>query len=329
MPFTVIVRSTEASDSGSEAPALTFDGTRVVIGRGDGCDIRLPDPSVSHRHATIRVKERAHVLVDEGSTNGTFVGKERLTPHSPHALKPGELFRLGRVWLEMRIDETPATRDLSLATRDLALLLVSRAMRLQNQEVNPEIHITAGAGTGTVLELAEEGRIYTIGRGNECDLVLDDADTSREHVHVTRRGGAVLVRDAGSKNGAKLGDVELGHERDVTWRGSAPLRVGRTTLSLHEPVALALSQLEGAEDEPFAESDLSPPPGNPPAPPPPEPSVPAVAHESKRPSTAPKPPAPGSKGRRSAWSKADVAVIGTAVAILALSIAGLVWLLHG
>ena len=117
MPITIVVRSA----SGGESPSLTFDGPRVVLGRSDGSDVRLPDPSVSLRHASIRAQGADFVIVDEGSTNGTWVGGIKLGPHTPRLVKTGDLVRLGRVWLEIAIGQRAPTPDLGLATRELAL----------------------------------------------------------------------------------------------------------------------------------------------------------------------------------------------------------------
>src|SRR4051812_30619317 len=131
MPVTVVVRSASApsppgtgSPRGEESqPSLTFDGGRVVLGRGSGSDVRLPDPSVSTRHATIRAQGNDYAIVDEGSTNGTWVGGVRLMPQTPRVVKTGDLVRIGRVWLELSIGHKAATPDLGLATRDLAFAL--------------------------------------------------------------------------------------------------------------------------------------------------------------------------------------------------------------
>ena len=49
----------------------------VVIGRQSGCDVVLADPNVSRRHAELRRDGDRWVLVDLGSTNGTYVnGKQ-------------------------------------------------------------------------------------------------------------------------------------------------------------------------------------------------------------------------------------------------------------
>lgn len=50
---------------------------RVVIGRAD-CDIVLKDPELSRQHALIAVNGTNARLEDLGSTNGTFIGDERI-----------------------------------------------------------------------------------------------------------------------------------------------------------------------------------------------------------------------------------------------------------
>jgi len=325
MPLTLVLRSSEGTSGGAE-PALTFDGERVVIGRGPNCDVRLPDPSVSHRHASVRANGSEYVLVDEKSSNGTFVGGARLTPHSPRPLKHGELFRVGRVWLEARIDQTPATRDLAFATRDLALALVSQAMRALGEEASAKVLVVEGRDVGAEMLLADEGRAYLIGRDGPSDLPLADVDVSRTHVQVVRRGGLVLVRDLGSKNGARLGDVRIPVERDAPWRTGTNLRIGNTTLALIEPAAIALAELEAADDEPIEPVDVPPAPlSAEPDPAPPQasavPGAPVVPSSSR--TRAPKGP------RTDVFTAADFAVVLAALAVLGLSIAGLVWLLRG
>jgi pSer/pThr/pTyr-binding forkhead associated (FHA) protein len=321
MPLTVVLRST-GDESDANQPALTFDGARIVIGRGQGCDVRLPDPSVSHRHATIRAKDGAYLLVDEKSYNGTFVDQERLAPNTPRPIKHGELFRVGRVWLEVRIDQTLATQDLAYATRDVARALVSQAMRRSGEDVSLRLRVVEGPDADVALPLVDEGRVYVIGRDATCELPLADRDLSREHVHVVRRGTMVLVRDLGSKNGAALGDARAPAERDVAWRGGDLLRMGSTAIALEDPAALALADLEAAPDEPMGLADV---------PPKPEPSG-GLGVAPNLEAAAPEQTSPVAKSVKPPslplWSRADVTVVLAAVAVLALSLLGLYWLLH-
>src|SRR5438552_1368861 len=55
-----------------------LDGERVVIGRSKDCDIHVPDPNVSRRHAEIRREGDSFELVDLDSTNGVEVGGKRV-----------------------------------------------------------------------------------------------------------------------------------------------------------------------------------------------------------------------------------------------------------
>lgn len=336
MPITIVVRSAEG-----EPPSLTFDGARVVIGRSDGCDVRLPDPSVSLRHATLRAGGADYAIVDEGSTNGTFVGGIRLSPHTPRVVRNGDRVRVGRVWLEVRTGALPATPDLGLATRDLALALVSDALAAMGDDTTPKVHVVEGPDVGATLRLAEIGRAYVVGRAEHCDLPLADADCSREHVAIVRRGSTVLVRDTGSRNGVLLGEGRLTRDRDTVWRSPTMVRVGATVLALEEPVARALEELETGPDEKLGEDEVHEPPPAPAAPPAPPAATPVSAEppsssvaasvRAQAPIAAPPPVAvaPAATPKKRVWTAMDVMVILVAVGVLAASIAGFVWLLRG
>ena len=322
MPVTIYVRSADENAPAESCPSLTFDGPRVVIGRGSSCDVRLPDASVSHRHATLQIISGAVSLADEGSRNGTYVGARKLSVRAPYTLKPGELIRIGRVWLEVRTDHRPATRELSMATKDLALALVAQAMRALGDDGSPRVRVIEGPDEGAEMILAEEGRLYVIGRGETCELALADGDASREHVQLVRRGSVVLVRDRGSKNGAALDGAELPSERDVAWRSAQTLSLANTTLVLEEPAAAALKSIEDAPDEPLVDADVPPPPSSTerrPSTAPPASSKPAVPLSVP----ASKPPQP-----RRRVAPADAGIVLAAIVILLLSLAGLAWLLR-
>jgi diguanylate cyclase (GGDEF)-like protein len=76
---------------------LSLAGADVTLGRDAACDLMLDADDVSRRHARVRAEGLRHQLEDLGSTNGTFVGDERVTSR---ALVPGDLIRLGSVVLK-------------------------------------------------------------------------------------------------------------------------------------------------------------------------------------------------------------------------------------
>ncbi len=324
MPITIIVRHGVGHDT-----RLTFDGTqRVVIGRGPGSDVRLPDTSVSHRHATLRGQGSEFALVDEGSTNGTFVGDVRIAARTSRLVRSGDTVRVGRIVLELRIDQSPVTRDVAAATRDLALAMVSQAMAAMGADRAPKVRVVEGRDQGSTIALTQDEHPYVIGRAPHCDLVLEDPDSSREHLCVISRGGAVFLRDRAAKNGTFLGEVRLTDDREVQWRPAIMVRIGRTVLALEEPIGHALADLERAEDESLPLDSTR---ANPPA------SSDAVGAEASAAGAAAAeaplasvPPAKVSAPKqRVRWSVADLLVMAAALSVLALSLAGLVWLLRG
>jgi len=70
----------------------TLSDTPMVLGRGNDCDIRINDHSVSRRHARIQPGADGYYAVDLQSTNGTFVND---VPASICKLKDGDYLRVG------------------------------------------------------------------------------------------------------------------------------------------------------------------------------------------------------------------------------------------
>jgi pSer/pThr/pTyr-binding forkhead associated (FHA) protein len=215
---------------------------------------------VSHRHASIRQRGSDYIVLDEGSTNGTYVGAVRLSPHSPRVLKSGDSIRVGRVWLEARVDHAPATQQPQVATKEIALSLVSSALLAQGDNAALTVVVQSGPDAGASLELREFERRYVAGRGSSVDMMLEDPDASRRHVEFERHGEQLLVRDLGSKNGSSIDGKKLEPNRPTAWKPGEDLRLGGNVLRYEDPIASALEELERAVDEPIPEDESVPPP---------------------------------------------------------------------
>ena len=75
----------------------------MVIGRAaDQCDFVVAHPTVSRRHARLKVAGDALQVEDLGSTNGTKLGEQALRAGEPVALHAGSKLRLGDVDLVVR-----------------------------------------------------------------------------------------------------------------------------------------------------------------------------------------------------------------------------------
>jgi two-component system response regulator AtoC len=91
----------------------------VVIGRSETSDLRIDDPSITRRHAVLRVGERLEVE-DLGSVNGTRVREQRLRRGQPVPVAAGEPFYLGAALVMIQPEreaEPPPLRPDDVVTR--------------------------------------------------------------------------------------------------------------------------------------------------------------------------------------------------------------------
>lgn len=320
MALTLVVLSGSTGD-----PArLTLDSPRIVVGRASNAELRLPDYSVSLRHASFRQRGSDYLIVDEGSTNGTFVGPVRLAPQAPRVVRSGDRIRFGRIWVEALVESIPASCNSALVAREVALRLVADALRAANEDPSARLHISNGTDGGKEFVLHDPERRYVFGRAPNCDVLLDETNASRRHVEVFSRGGQVYARDLGSKNGTILGGLPLPSRRESVWPANTEMQIGSDRILLVDPVAAALDELEHAADEVM----------------PPDEEIPVPAGES------PEPVLPASRDglpRRTAQTtgvtsaprdpgsltRLDLFVAVLAVALLVISLLGLIWLLGG
>lgn len=72
----------------------------ILLGRGTDAAIRLDDDYVSTRHARFATNGEQWFVEDLGSTNGTYLGSQRLTTPTPIGI--GIPVRLGKTIVELR-----------------------------------------------------------------------------------------------------------------------------------------------------------------------------------------------------------------------------------
>lgn len=88
------------------------------------------------------------------------------------------------------------------------------------------------------LFLEINGRMYpinrlpfTLGRGSESDLRLDDKGVSRRHVQLSAHDGAIIATDLGSTNGTLVNGAPL--RSPVVLTNGSLLRMGNTRIIFH------------------------------------------------------------------------------------------------
>ena len=166
--------------------------------------------------------------------------------------------------------------------------------------------VRAGPNPGTVFELTKE--VSLIGRDVTNDVVVGDAEVSRQHARITRTPGGYVLEDLGSTNGTFVNS-----ERLVAPRVMNPgdlVALGETvslTFDATAPEAAATVAQPAATAEPAKKA----PPGA---------AKPAVQDQQVAPpSPAAEDPLPEKKGRKT-WLLAGVGCF-----VLILACGGFIW----
>jgi predicted component of type VI protein secretion system len=82
--------------------------TRAIIGRQTDCQIRIPSSGISRHHCELTLADGKVLLRDMGSSNGTYVNRQKVQQAQ---LAAGDLIGLGDLVFVVRIDGNPASVD--------------------------------------------------------------------------------------------------------------------------------------------------------------------------------------------------------------------------
>ena len=101
----ITVRATDGAER-----IFTLHGGNLTIGRDPDSGICLQDTQVSWQHAVLSEAGGTCFIEDLGSSNGTFVGAERIRRQ---ALNPGEIVRIGTYELTLQMRPIPSATSAS------------------------------------------------------------------------------------------------------------------------------------------------------------------------------------------------------------------------
>src|SRR5580700_7635988 len=85
--------------------------------------------------------------------------------------------------------------------------------------------------SGSVAQTLHESRVFTLGRGVECDVVIHDHSVSRRHARVSFDAGW-RVEDLGSRNGTVVDGRKLAPGERVPVRVGSVVSLGSATAVL-------------------------------------------------------------------------------------------------
>ena len=99
-PQTPLPRTLVVTEGSLKGTTIALGQAPILIGRAPECTLVLEDDYASGRHARLSLQQGTWMVEDLGSTNGTFLGRNRV--QDPVPIAPGAPVRIGRTVLELR-----------------------------------------------------------------------------------------------------------------------------------------------------------------------------------------------------------------------------------
>ena len=164
--------------------AYDFKQESIIVGRDEGADVHIDNPSVSRRHAEIRLTDDGWVVEDLGSSNGTFMQGKRLE----HAYSIG----LGD---EIGFGKFSIVFGKALGEGEVP---VARPSPMEDRPAPPPRPPTMGDGGGTMHI-----------NPHEVKELLKEADRKKRAHFIWESGGQTGTHYLSDQNAVLIGTDEL------------------------------------------------------------------------------------------------------------------------
>ncbi|MGD8289756.1 MAG: FHA domain-containing protein [Gemmatimonadota bacterium] len=182
-----------------------FKQPSIIVGRDDGADVLIDNPSVSRRHAEIRLGDDGWVIEDLGSSNGTFIGGTRI--QGPQSLGLGDEVGFGKFTIvfgrALGEGEQPRPRSAQTAPppKQSTVAGAQGTMHIKPHEVRELLkdsdrkkraHLLWESGGRSGTHYLSDSPAVLIGTDDLCDLRVPKAP--KHHVLVINNEGGCDVR---------------------------------------------------------------------------------------------------------------------------------------
>jgi two-component system, NtrC family, response regulator AtoC len=197
-----------------------LDGSGILVGRSQECDVRIDEASVSRRHVFIHVEPRLEVE-DLGGSNGTVVRGRRLAPNQRVPLSPGDTVEIGNAMLIVQSAAAPAStrspsppsekseKKAGMVTAPMAA--VTMPPPAETSPIDRLVELVAGSNLSVVI-LGETG-------------VGKEVAAHRIHDLSARRAGPFVKINCAALTETLLESELFGHERGA-FTGAVKAKVG-------------------------------------------------------------------------------------------------------
>ncbi|MCB0210978.1 MAG: FHA domain-containing protein [Anaerolineae bacterium] len=227
-------------DNGTGEPQEVNVNLPATLGRDNQNTVVLNSHQVSRRHARLDFEDDQVVLIDEGSSNGVYVGGEPITRHP---VVSGANFDIRPFNFTVTFADNGHSENGHDKTQliDAKTTLVGLEQELYNgsaapaakQSLPPELVVEwKNTVTHETRRLSTQPPI-TVGRAETNTITLTgDRSISRHHAKIDIRDDQIVVSDAGSSAGTFINDGEQSLAQPSKLMPQDTIRIGQYQLKV-------------------------------------------------------------------------------------------------
>ena len=242
---------------------------KVTLGRDEHNDIQIPLSTVSRSHAEIYRDGNEWFIQDLKSTHGSKHNGKPIGQGAKKLLRDGDIIEIVHFTITVELGGEQSDDYSPEHTEALARKMVEEVLASIGTEELPYVRVMNGPDEGRKFDLKPDLPEVVIGRGNDCDFQINDANISRRHAIIRRDWSDVTVEDLGSKNGVVVNDKKVNKPKSL--RDADEILLGAVRLTFIDPSAKFLGKLddiaafaneesdEAPEEEDFPDSEASMP----------------------------------------------------------------------
>lgn len=169
-----------------------IDDKSFTVGRSPECTLSFPDPNISRTHCLITYKSDQLFVIDQASSNGTYLNGEKVVAQKMTAFKPTDLLKIGISELYLKVE----TIEKVLKVEELAKSL------LPDHEKNKLLSLIEGAQQNANRMMAQaQEHTDKINKSLEQRTKAHEAELAqkKEAILAEAQAQAELIKQEGQK----------------------------------------------------------------------------------------------------------------------------------
>lgn len=218
---------------GRELDKFLLGKGKVVIGRTPDCDIKIDNPAISRKHASIEFANGEYMITDLGSSNGTHLNGELLS--GPGRLKAGDVIGLAK--FELIFQDAPQEQiEKMMGGMDMEATMMVDSDQMASVFQSPP-DATPGSsgprklvvlkGEADVRELVIERDVITIGKDSRCNLTIKGFFLDKIEATLTEKQGKYFLTPLGGS--VKINERKV--DKETILKVGDTFAIGKTLIA--------------------------------------------------------------------------------------------------